>query len=355
MENLCDYDFYLPKELIATKPIKQRENSRLLALSKNLKKPVHDNFLNIENHLIEGDLLVINNTKVMKARLVARKESGGKVEILLVRKLNDNLWTSLIYGKGNLVGQKLALENNTEVLVLEKVPDEPGLYLIEADACLLQHINSFGQLPLPPYFAREADEQDLQSYQTIFAKDENLGAVAAPTAGLHFSPAILAQLERKHIKLCELTLHVGPGTFLPVRTENINEHKMHREFFSLSESAACKLNQARHEKRRIVAVGTTSMRTLEHCLKEAFDKGETEFTPQAGSTDIFIKPGFKFLACDALITNFHTPKSTLLMLVAAAIGYENMMMVYQEAVAQKYRFFSYGDACYFDIRNKYGQ
>ncbi|MCA9507552.1 MAG: tRNA preQ1(34) S-adenosylmethionine ribosyltransferase-isomerase QueA [Myxococcales bacterium] len=351
MNKLSDYDFHLPKELIATTPLLERGSSRLCVLKKNQEQAYDDVFSNISYYLNPGDVVVINNTKVMKARIFAFKESGSSVEILLVRPTPAGSWTALLSGKGNLIGKTLFLGNDTHIEVLQKFPHEPGLYEIKSDCDLSDYAKQFGEIPLPPYFGRKANEHDNTSYQTIFAKDENLGAVAAPTAGLHFTPQLIDELKKKSINIVETTLHVGPGTFLPVRCENIDDHKMHSEFFILNQNAADALNNARKQGKRIIVVGTTAMRVIEQSMQWAHERGVNYFSGCEGQTKIFIRPGYRFLGCDAIITNFHTPKSTLLMLVSAVIGRKLALRIYAEAVEKKYRFFSYGDACYFEIRN----
>lgn len=351
MNKLSDYDFFLPKELIATTPLPVRGSSRLLALRKDQELAEHDIFAHIGHYLKAGDLLVINNTKVMKARIYAYKKSGGKVEILLVRPLAGGAWSALVNGKGYLPGSLLQLEGGGIIEIVRKFEEEPGLYEVFSEADLSVHANACGEMPIPRYFGRKADTNDEVFYQTIFAKDDEWGGVAAPTAGLHFTEALLAQLAERDIHVVETTLHVGPGTFLPVRCEDINDHQMHREFFSLSPEAADKLNQARSKGNRIVVVGTTAMRVVEQSMQWALERGEQHFSAGSGSTAIFIRPGYKFLACDAIITNFHVPKSTLLMLISAVVGRKRILEVYQEAIEKNYRLFSYGDACYFEIRN----
>lgn len=351
MNRLSDYDFYLPKELIATTPLLERGSSRLCAFRKTSLSPEHDEFCNIDRYLKPGDVLVINNTKVMKARIYAYKKSGGKVEILLVRPLEHGVWTALLNGKGYLVGETLSLDTGVQIEVIRKIEEEPGLYVLRSGVDLGDYAKNSGEMPLPPYFGRKADAADDIFYQTIFATDTTLGAVAAPTAGLHFTPELLAKLAERSIGVVETTLHVGPGTFLPVRCENIDDHKMHSEFFSLSAETAQALNQARAHGNRIIVVGTTAMRVVEQSMQWAHERGENFFSACQGQTKIFIRPGYRFLGCDAIITNFHVPKSTLLMLVAAVIGRKRILKTYEEAVAKQYRFFSYGDACYFEIRD----
>ncbi len=347
MHQLNDYDFFLPKELIATHPRPVRGSSRLLALLENDEEARHDEFKDIGNYLKDGDVLIVNNTKVMKARFFAEKSSGGKVELLLVRPLQNGAWAALI--KGYLVGKTLNVGEHS-ISVMRKIEEEPGLYEIRSSIDLGLYAKEYGEMPLPPYFGRKADSDDDIYYQTIFAKDETWGAVAAPTAGLHFTEELLASLRQRNIHVVETTLHVGPGTFLPVRTENIDEHKMHSEFFSLSDEAAQKLNEARAQNRRLIVVGTTAMRVVEQSMQWAKERGENFFSPCAGQTAIFIRPGYQFLGADGIITNFHVPKSSLIMLVAAAIGLKKVLSVYEEAVRKAYRFFSYGDACFFEIR-----
>lgn len=346
MESLNLYDYYLPEELIATRPLDDRGASRLMVLKSHDEKPTHDRFQNIVNYLTPGDVLVINNTKVRKARLKAYKPTGGAVEILLSRPLPEG-FSALISSKIP-ANTKLKLENGPNITVVKPLDDEPGSYQLDSDVDLGQFAEINGELPLPPYFRRKADAQDEKSYQTIFAK--TLGAVAAPTAGLHFTPELLESLRQKGIEVVHTTLHVGPGTFLPIRTENISEHKMHKETFFMDEHAAKTLNQARAENRRIIPVGSTAMRVVEQVMHNAITKGKAEFFACEGETELFIKPGYEFLASAGIITNFHVPRSTLLVLVSAIAGRERILKAYEEAVNLKYRFFSYGDACFFELK-----
>lgn len=316
--------------------------------------PVHDTFSNIGSYLREGDVLVVNNTKVMKARLNAFKKTGGRVEILLVRALAQGGWEALINGKGPfLPGVELYLRENDAqhtVRVVGKSEIERGLYELACDIDLGPYAEIHGELPLPPYFGRRADEDDEDRYQTIFAKE--LGAVAAPTAGLHFTDAHLSALKARGIDVVETTLHVGPGTFLPIRTENINDHQMHTEFFHMTEACAERLNIAKRDKKRIIPVGSTAMRVIEQVMHSAREQNHTSFFACSGKTAMYIKPGYKFLGCDAIITNFHLPRSTLLLLVSALAGRERVLRAYGEAIERRYRFFSYGDACYFEMWNQ---
>lgn len=351
MELLTDYDFHLPEELIATTALDDRGASRLMVLMRGADAPHHDQFANLSHYLRKGDVLVVNNTKVMKARIEAFKKTGGRVEILLVRPIADGAWAALINGKGPfLAGTTLALgskESLQEIVVNGKNTDEAGLYEITTTVDLHDYLDKNGELPLPPYFRRRACEKDHESYQTIYAK--TLGAVAAPTAGLHFTEALFAKLRAKGIEIVEVTLHVGPGTFLPIRTEIIAEHRMHEEYFTLSLDAAAGLNRARARGSRIIPVGTTSMRVIEHVMQQAHAEGQREFFACDGKTRIFIRPGYQFLASNALITNFHLPRSTLLLLVSAIAGRDRIISAYVEAIAQRYRFFSYGDACFLEV------
>ena len=355
MEKLSDYDYFLPSELIATAPREDRHSSRLLRLAKGAKAPLHDQFVNIDTYFAPGDVLVVNNTKVMKARISARKSSGGRVHILLVRPLPNGNWSALMNGRGPfLPGVKLSLGagiDNNFIEVVGKSALEPGLYELSSNTNLFLFAESAGQMPLPPYFGRDARPEDEIGYQTIFAKGENWGAVAAPTAGLHFSDYMLEKLRKKGVHIKELTLHVGPGTFLPIRVENIADHRMHKEWFSLSEDTACALNRAKAQGNRVIAVGTTSLRVLEQVMSWASIQNSNQFYPCDGVTELFIKPGFRFQAADGLLTNFHLPRSTLLVLVSAVLGRERALAAYEEAVKLKYNFFSYGDLCFFDMEN----
>lgn len=349
MEMLQDYDFVLPDELIATRALKDRSSARLLRLGLNDKAPVDDTFKNIGSYLKPGDTLVINNTKVMKARIDAYKITKGRVHILLVRPLSKNSFAALMNGRGPfLPGTKLYLKEG-EISVLGKIAKEPGLYEIHSDIDLEQYATNHGNIPLPPYFHRQAEEDDESDYQTVYARSNGWGAVAAPTAGLHFSNELLNELKGQGVKILEITLNVGPGTFLPIRAEKITDHLMHSEQFFLSEETSRHLNETKKNGNRIIAVGTTSLRVLEQAARLAQEMGSDNFFPCHGSTELFIKPGFKFLAADGLITNFHLPRSTLMVLVSAVIGLKRALSCYEHAILNKYRFYSYGDACFFDM------
>jgi S-adenosylmethionine:tRNA ribosyltransferase-isomerase len=354
---LSDYDFTLPPELIATRALEERSASKLLCLGKDDKHPTHDVFSNLEKYLKSGDVLVVNNTKVMKARIYAYKATGGRVEILLVRPHAEGRWAALMNGSGPfLPGMKLSLGavgHPDSLEVIARLKEEPGLYEIFSACDLAKHARQVGEMPLPPYFGRKADDNDEQRYQTVYALDQTWGAVAAPTAGLHFTQEHLEKLASQGIILAQTTLHVGPGTFLPIRVDNIADHKMHVEYFSMNEETALVLNQARQRKSRIVVVGSTALRVVEQVMLWAHEKNSQDFFACEGKTSLFIRPGYKFLACDAMITNFHIPRSTLFVLIAAVVGRERALAAYEEAISRKYRFFSYGDACYFEMTNKF--
>jgi S-adenosylmethionine:tRNA ribosyltransferase-isomerase len=351
MNSLNLYDFDLPKELIATTPSKQRGASRLLCLLNDEEAPRHDEFHNIRHYLKPGDVLVVNNTKVMKARLEAFKSTGGKAEILLVRPLPNGNFEALINGNGPfLAGSCLYLGSpqGPKISIVGKHTTDAQGYELSCDVDLTEYAQNHGEMPLPPYFRRRAVAEDNIRYQTVFAKE--LGAVASPTAGLHFTDQHLSELIASGIKVVEITLHVGPGTFLPIRCDNILDHTMHREYFRIEEPCAHTLNQARQNGNRIIAVGSTAMRVLEQVMQWSLERNSNQFFASEGATAIFIRPGHQILGCDAVITNFHVPRSTLIVLVAAVAGRERILRAYQEAIEQKYRFFSYGDACFIEVR-----
>ena len=336
---LTDYDYDLPETLIAQQPCQQRDASRLMVLDRQTRKIHHTQFSQIGDFLPTGSLLVLNNTKVIPARLIGRKlPTGGKIELLLIRQKGTNSWealikpgrrvthgTRIVFGEGLLTGKVLAKSSL-------------GLYTVrfKYDGDFEDILAQVGKVPLPPYIKREPSRTDKEEYQCVYAKEA--GAIAAPTAGLHFTLELLEELKRGGIDRASLTLHVGLGTFQPVKVEDIEMHKMHAEYFELSQTSASQINAAKSEGRKIVAVGTTSVRALETV---ALDCSVDSYQ---GYTDIFIYPGFRFKVVDALVTNFHLPKSTLLMLISAFAGHEFIFEAYQEAIAQNYRFYSYGDA-----------
>ena len=334
-----DFDYFLPEELIAQTPIKERDHSRLLVLDKKTGEISHERFDNIINYLNKGDVLVINNTKVLPARLIGNKEeTDAVIEVLLLKDLGDDTWECLCKpAKRVKVG---TIINFNDLLKLECVAiGDDGIrhFKFIYDGILMEILDKLGEMPLPPYIHEKLNDKD--RYQTVYAKE--IGSAAAPTAGLHFTKELLSKLKEKGIIIEEITLHVGLGTFRPVQVEDVTKHKMHSEFYSMSKETADTLNKAKKEGRRIIAVGTTTTRTLETIMSLY-----NEFKETSGWTDIFIYPGYTFKGIDALITNFHLPKSTLVMLVSAFAGKENIMNAYKEAVDQKYRFFSFGDAMF---------
>ena len=333
-------DFYydLPKELIAQTPIKERDHSRLLVLDKETGEIEHRHFYDIINYLNEGDCLVINDTKVLPARLYGiRKDTGAVIEILLLKRLDDNRWETLVKpGKKARTGTEIIFK---EGLLSGKIihVEEDGNRIIEFEynGIFEEILDALGEMPLPPYIHEKLEDKN--RYQTIYAK--NPGSAAAPTAGLHFNDELLRKIEARGVEIAKLTLHVGLGTFRPVKAEYISEHKMHSEYYVLSKSEAEKINTSKRNGKKIISVGTTSTRTL-----ETIGDSQGFVREQKGWTDIFIFPGYEYKVVDCLITNFHLPESTLIMLVSALAGKENIMNAYKIAVEEKYRFFSFGDA-----------
>ena len=342
-----DFDYNLPLELIAQKPAQPRDHSRLLLLNKKTGVIQHQHFFEIINHLQSGDLLVLNNSKVFPARLIGhKKETGGEVEIFLHQKLKTNIWECLLKGKIK-VGLQIKLSKKLEAEIINNNND--GTWQVKFNLTgenFWQAINKIGAVPLPPYIKREVQKaSDRNNYQTVFANDKKIGSVAAPTAGLHLTKNLLKKIKAQGVKIVYVTLHVGLGTFAPVKTKNIIDHKMHHEFVEIDAKTLKAVLAAKKSGARIIAVGTTSCRTLESIDWTKFkDKQPTK--RQAFWTNIFIYPGYQFKVVDALITNFHLPKSTLLMLVSALAGEKGIKKAYQVAVDQKYRFFSYGDAMF---------
>ncbi len=333
-----DFDYELPQELIAQTPLEKRDASRLLIMDKNTGELVHEHFNNIIDYLIPGDVLVLNDTKVIPARLIGvKEETGAVIEILLLKDLGSNKWECLSKPAKRLkIGTIVSFGNGElKAKVIEKY--EEGLVHIELlyDGILMEILDKLGTMPLPPYIHEKLEDQS--RYQTVYAK--NIGSAAAPTAGLHFTKELLQRIKDKGIIICYITLHVGLGTFRPVNVEDVTTHKMHSEFYQMSPLVAKELNKAKKEGRKIVAVGTTTIRTLERIMTK-YD----QFRETSGWTDIFIYPGYQFKAIDAQITNFHLPKSTLIMLVSAFATKEIILNAYEEAVKNKYRFFSFGDA-----------
>ena len=334
-----DFDYELPEELIAQTPLKDRSSSRLLVLDKDTGDIEHKSFKDITDYLVKGDVLVINDTKVIPARLIGVKEdTGATIELLLLKDMGNDEWECLSRPQKRLhVGTIVKFSDELRAEVTELLDDGVTHVRLLYQGILMEILDRLGEMPLPPYIHEKLKEKD--RYNTVYAK--NIGSAAAPTAGLHFTKELLEELKEKGVIVTNVTLHVGLGTFRPVEVDDINNHKMHSEFYIMSEETANILNQAKKEKRRIIAVGTTSTRTLETIMGKY-----GEFKACSGNTDIFIYPGYTFKAIDALITNFHLPKSTLVMLVSALAGKEHILNAYKEAVNEKYRFFSFGDAMF---------
>lgn len=339
--NVYEYDYELPNELIAQTPLKQRDSSKLLVLDKNNGEIKHDSFSSIIDYLRKGDVLVLNDTKVIPARLIGVKEgTGAVIELLLLKDLGEDMWECLSKPAKRLkVGTVVSFGNgDLKALVVEKLNEGLTHVKLLYNGILMEILDRLGSMPLPPYIHEKLNDND--RYQTVYAK--NIGSAAAPTAGLHFTEELLRKIEDKGIIVTYVTLHVGLGTFRPVEVDNILEHHMHSEYYIVSKDTADILNKAKDEGRRIVAVGTTSTRTLETVASN----NNGRFAATCGNTDIFIYPGYEFKVIDALITNFHLPKSTLVMLVSALAGKDVILNAYREAVSLKYRFFSFGDAMF---------
>ena len=335
-----DFYFDLPQELIAQDPLEDRSSSRLLVLDKKTGERKHKIFRDIKSFLKPGDCLVINDTKVIPARLLgAKKETGGQVEILLLKRMENDVWETLVKpGKKCRPGAQIVFGNGElEAEIMEVLPDGNRLVHFTYEGIFEEVLDRLGQMPLPPYITHKL--KDRNRYQTVYAKYE--GSAAAPTAGLHFTQQLMDEIEAMGVKIARVTLHVGLGTFRPVKVENVLEHHMHSEFYQVSQEAADLINSTKAAGGRIISVGTTSTRTLESVATE-----DGIIVPGSGNTEIFIYPGYRFKAIDCLITNFHLPESTLLMLVSALAGKEHIMAAYEEAVKEGYRFFSFGDAMF---------
>ncbi len=340
-------DFYydLPPELIAQTPLQERTASRLLVMNRETGEWKHQHFYDILSYLRRGDCLVMNNTRVIPARLYGEKEgTGGKIEFLLLKRLELDTWEVILRpGKKAKPGSKFVFGGGLlRAEVLEVIKDGNRIVRFTYDGVWENILDQLGEMPLPPYIKEKLT--DRERYQTVYSKIE--GSAAAPTAGLHFTNELIEKIQEKGVEIAYLTLHVGLGTFRPVSVENVEEHIMHTEYYEVSRAAAEKINRIRRAGGRIIAVGTTSVRTLETVADDAGMLKE-----QCGETDIFIYPGYRFKAVDGLITNFHLPESTLLMLISAFAGKENVFAAYREAVKEKYRFFSFGDAMYIEGEN----
>ena len=337
---VSDFDFYLPEELIAQHPLEKRDESRLMVLDKKTGEIEHKRFYDIIDYLNKGDTLVLNNTRVMPARLIGEKENtGGKIEFLLLKRVEGDKWECLAKpGKSAREGRRFTFGNGIlKAQVIEVLENGNRIVEFYYDGIFEQVLDSLGEMPLPPYIHEKLE--DKERYQTVYSKEK--GSAAAPTAGLHFTKELLKKIEDKGVNIVYLTLHVGLGTFRPVKVENIENHNMHSEFYMLSKESAEIINQTKKRGNRVISVGTTSTRTLETIGDENGMVKE-----QSGWTNIFIYPGYKFKVVDNLITNFHLPESTLIMLVSTLAGKENVMNAYNIAVKEKYRFFSFGDAMF---------
>lgn len=332
------YYYDLPENLIAQTPIEPRDSSRLLVYDRKQNKIEHKIFRGIVDYLNTGDVLVINNTRVLPARLFGFKDTGAKIEVLLQKRINLKDWEVIARPFKRLKeGTRITFSQNLSCTILKKEDYGSCIVRFDFDGVFEDRLSEVGQMPLPPYIHEKL--KDKERYQTVYSKVE--GSSAAPTAGLHFTPQLLNKLKDKGVEIVEVLLHVGLGTFRPVKEDNILNHEMHSEYIEMSKENADKLNRAKREGRRIIAVGTTSVRVLESCADE-----NGVIVPQKRETDIFIYPSYKFKVVDALITNFHLPESTLIMLISAFAGYDETMSIYNEAVKQKYRFFSFGDAMF---------
>lgn len=335
--NKSDFDFYLPEELIAQTPLEKRDTSRLLHLDKQTGEIEHKHFYDIKQYLHEGDCLVLNDSRVLPARLIGARPTGGTVELVLLKDLGDNRWECLSRpGRKTKPGQELVFGNGELTAVVEEVTlGGNRIVKFSYEGIFLEILERLGKMPLPPYIKEEL--QDSERYQTVYSKE--LGSAAAPTAGLHFTKELLAEIADIGVKICYVTLHVGLGTFRPVKADRIEDHEMHSEFCIVPEETAETVNAVKRAGGRVIAVGTTSCRTL-----ESFTTEDGTLQATSGWTNIFIYPGYKFKCIDALITNFHLPESTLIMLVSALAGRENILNAYNTAVKERYRFFSFGDA-----------
>lgn len=341
MLTTSDFDFDLPEELIAQTPLANRSDSRLLTINKTTTEMRDLHFTDIIDYLVPGDTLVINNTRVLPARLFGEKEeTGAHMEVLLLQNTTGNCWETLVKpAKRAKIGTVISFGDGRLKATVKEILDQGGRIVeFSYEGVFLEILESLGEMPLPPYIKERLN--DRERYQTVYAKEN--GSAAAPTAGLHFTKELLNQLKEKQINIVPITLHVGLGTFRPVSVEHLEDHKMHSEYYCISEEAAQIINETKRRGNRLVAVGTTSIRTLE----TVGTQNNGQIVAQSGWTDIFISPGYEFSVVDAFITNFHLPKSTLVMLVSAYLGREKTLQAYQHAIENKYRFFSFGDAMY---------
>lgn len=342
--NINDFNYNLPQELIAQKPTNKRDSSRLMVVHRDSGSLEHRHFYDILEYLNAGDCLVLNNSKVLPARLYGTKEgTGAKVEFLLIKRMNGDQWETMVKpGKRLKPGDVVAFSPDFRAEVIDYGEDGTRLVEFHYDGIFMERLEELGKMPLPPYIERKSDQEDKERYQTVYCKEE--GSVAAPTAGLHFTEELLGKAKEKGVKIAYVTLHVGIGTFRPVKCENIEEHQMHFEEYEITQENADLINETKASGGRIISVGTTSTRTLESAA--VLQEDRYVMKAGSGSTGIFIYPGYAFKMIDALITNFHLPKSTLLMLISALYDREAILKVYETAVEEKYRFFSYGDAMF---------
>lgn len=339
MLKTSDFNYELPERLIAQTPVNPRDHSRLLVYDRKQDKIEHKHFYDILDYIRAGDVLVINDTKVYPARIYARTENGGKVELLLLKRLNLTDWEILVKpGKKAREGVKLTVNDKLSLEVLSRTETGERIVRFIFDGVFEDILSNVGEMPLPPYIHEKLKDQN--RYQTVYCNKE--GSAAAPTAGLHFTPELMKKIEEKGAKFVRVQLNVGLGTFRPVKSEDLEHHEMHTEYYNVDENAVNEINLAKKQGRRIIAVGTTSVRTLETVADE-----NGMLKPSCGNTSIFIYPPYKFKCVDALITNFHLPESTLIMLVSALLGREKTLEIYKTAVENEYRFFSFGDACFF--------
>ena len=341
--HINDFDYFLPEELIAQHPADKRDQSKLLVIDRQSGGLEHKHFYNILEYLNSGDCLVMNNSKVIPARLFGVKEkTGAKIEFLLIKRIKGDIWEAMVRpGKKLHIGDRVSFaeDGSMNAEILEHGEDGTRIVRFEHEGDFLDLLDRIGKIPLPPYIDRASDEEDKDRYQTVYCKEE--GSVAAPTAGLHFTEELIEKAKEKGVRIAYVTLHVGIGTFRPVKCDIIEEHKMHFEEYEIDEENAAIINNTKKEGGRIISVGTTSTRTVE----SAADEDGTVIAGR-GNTDIFIYPGYRFKVIDCLITNFHLPKSTLLMLISALYNRENILEIYKQAVENQYRFFSYGDAMF---------
>ena len=341
--NVSDFDYELPEELIAQRPADKRDGSRLLVVDRKAGSVSHEHFSDVKKHLKAGDCLVINDSKVLPARLYGTKAvTGAKVEFLLTKRLEGDTWETMVRpGKRLKPGDSVDFADGFRAHIDANGEGGTRIVTFEYEGIFMERLEEIGSMPLPPYIDRAAMDEDKDRYQTVYAEHD--GSVAAPTAGLHFTEELLEEIEAMGVKIARVTLHVGIGTFRPVKAEKVEDHHMHFEEYSISEENAKMINDTLDEGGRIVAVGTTSTRTLESAAVRS-ESGEWRVAAGDGSTGIFIYPGYEFKIIGALITNFHLPKSTLMMLISAFYDREKILKVYEEAVRERYRFFSYGDA-----------